>query len=139
MEEKKVKVFLSIPMRGRTLENFMYTVERIKEIVKPIINKNHDIINFVFVTGNMTCDDTNVISDKERVRYLGESISRMAECDYIVILRNTPDYHRGCWVESYIARDYGFETIEIESRYVYSDEEIRESRRNDCERPVNQM
>lgn len=131
MEEKKVKVFLSIPMRGRTLENFMYTVERVKEIVKPIINKNHDITNFVFVTGNMTCDDKETISDKDRVRYLGESISRMAECDYVVSLRNTPNYHRGCWVENYIARDYGFETIEIESEYVYADGEIRELRKNE--------
>lgn len=130
MEEKKVKVFLSIPMRGRTLENFMYTVERIKEIVKPIINKNHDVTDFVFITGNMTCDDKETISNKDRVRYLGESISRMAECDYVVIL-NTPHYHRGCSAETYIARNYGFETIAIEYEYVYSDEEIREMCENE--------
>ncbi len=125
MEEKKVKVFLSIPMKGRTIENFMYTVERTKEIVKPIINKNHDITNFVFVTGNMTSDDKGTISDNERVRYLGESISRMAECDYVVLLRNTTGFHRGCWAERHIAEDYGFKIIEIEATYVYSDEEIQ--------------
>jgi len=128
-----IKVFLSVPMRGRKKENVEYTVNRIKAITSQILF-DQDEIEFVY-TKMLNDDLGSNITDKERIVYLSDSIKRMADCDYIVVLDGLYYEFRGCNVEHMIANNYGINVIHLNSEWVIKEDELQEIHRkiNNCE------
>lgn len=94
----KKKVFLSLPMRGRT-------DEEIKADVKKMTSKLHADEEAVdnFITAP---------EDAGRLYCLGEAIKKLGDCDMIML---HPDWCKanGCIIEYYTARHYGIKIIQL--------------------------
>lgn len=95
------KIFLSLPMNGRSKTKVAIEVGKLVNYAKSL-HPNEDI-EFV-CTYHQDPAPEGLINP--RLHYLGNSIKRLAECDYIIFAK---DYKtaKGCLVEEFIAKTYG--------------------------------
>jgi len=114
------KVFLSLPMKGRTDEAIQETITKMEDFVKifypnetiefmhnfnPLITKEIERIN---------ASQPNMIK-KEPLWYLSYAIKQMAQCDIFVQI---DDYigewnYKGVIAECQLARDYGIKILKL--------------------------
>lgn len=94
---KKVKIFISVGMRGRTKEAILADIQRAKERIMRDLTEDHVEIVHTFVT--------EPPEDKRRLACLGESIKILGECDICYLCTG---YHKysGCMVEKTICELY---------------------------------
>lgn len=102
------KIYISIPMKGRTDENIKASFERIKVIVEAMLGEPVEVID-TFLEGGEYTD--------RPVALLGESIKRMQDAD-IVVTTNSYYEYGGCHIERTVARNYGKKIIEIEVDHI---------------------
>ena len=107
------KVFVSMPMRDRTPRDIHRSINKAWRIAEAMVGEPLDLIDSV-VKG-VPYPDSN-----EDIWYLGESIMRLSEADYIVIVRPHHEYN-GCRVESLVAHLYGIPEISIDREWVCPD------------------
>lgn len=111
------KIFLSLPMKGRDDCSINKTIESMKRIVTAYFPDEE--VEFV---NNFDCvlTPTDIVTlysvKRPSLIYLGKAISKMADCDYIVIINTNIDYilgmeFHGCRVEEMVAEQYGIEPI----------------------------
>lgn len=110
-----MKIFISLPMRGRSDEEIGKDISRVEKFlikklreVLPSVNTTCDL---VFVN-NLGCPKPEV--KNESVGYLANAIHKLADCDALVRLFPTV-YNRavGCELEQRIADEYGIPVIQI--------------------------
>lgn len=102
----KMKLFISVPMHGRSDEEIKNHIEKIKKAANRYFIKTE-----VDVVDNFECDfepDRCVDLKHPRIGYLAEAIKKLAYCDGI-IFGNGYDKSKGCLCEYYIAEQYGLE------------------------------
>ena len=114
------RVFLSLPMSGRTDEEIREQIKEMKFIVGKYYVENGNINETIsFVNGLDVCGNMPIIPKHkivtEPLRYLGRDIEELSYCDAVVFGTNW-DEARGCLVECYVAYKYG-----IPSYYIYGD------------------
>lgn len=94
MKEKKKKLFISIPMSGRSEEDIDKEMKNIASIYK---SKGYEII-----------DSFLDMIDGDRTYNLGKSISILNDADYVVFAPGW-DRSRGCQIEKFVCDMYGFD------------------------------
>ena len=99
------KLFISVPMKGRTEENIKNSMARMHKIAELVFDQDLEVIQ-TYIPQNAP-DCTN-----RRIWYLGESIKMMADADYFIGIEYSPAF-KGCAIESDIALAY-----EIPTTYV---------------------
>lgn len=121
------KVFISVPMKGRTKENIEYSIAKIKAIASAYFDEELEFMN-------------TVVEDKppyemdpvhNAIWYLGRSISLMATCDVLV----TTDIHfkySGCFMERRVADEYEMPVLVLDSELICPDL-VEEEEENECE------
>ena len=93
------KVFISIPMNGRTDEEILNEMESLK---KELSNRfPHKVFEFI---DSFTKDQN--LQDKGRIAMLGHSISLMADADLVFFAKGY-EHARGCRIEEQVAIEYG--------------------------------
>lgn len=107
MENKKLRVFVSTPMRGLTNEQIEAYRQKQVKIAEIMLGEEIEVI------------DSRVSAEPpaaacERVWFLGESIKRLAGANVLV----TPAHavtraFNGCWNERMVAEHYGIRVIEM--------------------------
>lgn len=95
-----VKVMISQPMRGKTIERVKK--ER-SEVVKKLQEYGYTVLDTVF--GNPVQPD-----DNEAIYNLAESIKYIAKADIIYFMKGW-EYSRGCKIEHEVSVEYGKEII----------------------------
>lgn len=97
------KVFISLPMKGRTKDEIERTVKNIKEKVKGYLNETVDFINTIvqekppYESGEHTA-----------VWYLGKALEIISTCDMVVVCGDIDyDKYNGCYIEKETAIRYG--------------------------------
>ena len=102
----KMKIFISVPMTGRSNDEIKNHIEMIKKAANRYFVKTE--VTFV---DNFECDfepERCVDLKHPRIGYLAESIKKLAYCDGI-IFGNGYFFSSGCHVEYCVAEEYGLD------------------------------
>ena len=113
-----MKVFISIPMSGRSDKDVSAEIEQIKKIFMTYISDTNpgETIEFVDNLDNDVDPSRCVDLVTEPLLYLGEAIRKMAFCDAVIF---SPGHHkaRGCKIEHEIALRYGLDYYHLYTDY----------------------
>lgn len=107
------KLFISVPMKGRTEEQIKASVEKMHKIAEATVGEPLEVIDS-YIEVNPPKDS------KEAVWYLGESIKKLSQADYMISIPPYPMYH-GCVIEDMVAHHYGIPRISAPTKYVAPD------------------
>lgn len=107
------KLFISVPMNGRTEEAIKASIEKMHRIAEAAVGEELERIpSYIETMPPETAMDA--------VWYLGKSIQMLAEADYMVVIDHSYDY-RGCFIEEEVARKYGIPIIFAQGEFVAPD------------------
>lgn len=105
-----MKVFISLPMKGRTKEQIETALEKIKE--KVLSTFNGENIEFV----NTIVEEKPPYESGEHtpVWYLGKALEILSTCDLVVVCGDI-DYNQynGCFIEKETARRYNIPVLVV--------------------------
>lgn len=105
------KLFISVPMRGRTEENIRTSIEKMHKMAEIIFGEELEVIPSYI-------EDRPPKNSKEAVWYLGKAIQLMAEADYFIGINSYINGERylGCEIETGVADRYCIPFIIIDGR-----------------------
>lgn len=104
------KLFVSVPMKGRTEEEIKESVQKMKKIAEIYEGEELELIDSYI-------EDNPPKDSKEAVWYLGESLKKLAQADVFIGIDDTWDWNR-CYIEMETANRYGIKVYTILARYV---------------------
>lgn len=113
------RIFLSLPMHGKSDEEILNTIEFMKKRVRAYYNGEEIVFvdNFIITTDEaFECASCK----HSRLAFLSKALTKLANCDVIAILSNEDvdqGKHPGVLVESMCAKYYG-----IDIYYIYPNE-----------------
>ena len=107
------KLFVSVPMKGRTEEEIKASIQKMKKIAEIYEGEELELIDSYI-------EDNPHKDSKEAVWYLGESNTKLAEADVIIGICESYDWN-GCCIERETADKYGIKAYAIPVRYVIDD------------------
>lgn len=107
------KLFVSVPMKGRTEEEIKASIQKMKKVAEIYEGEELELINN-YVEDNPSKDN------KEAVWYLGESLKKLAQADVFMGICESYDWN-GCCIERETADKYGIKAYTIPVRYVIDD------------------
>ena len=100
------KLFVSVPMKGRTEEEIRKSIEKMKAIAEAYEEEPLELIQ--------SYDPAYVPSAKnEAIAHLGKSLEKLADADLLITIGDTYEA-RGCYIESETAYRYGIKVIKID-------------------------
>lgn len=107
------KLFVSVPMRGRTEEEIKASIQKMKKIAEIYEGEELELIDSYI-------EDNPPKDSKEAVWYLGESLKKLAQADVFIGIDDAYDWN-GCYIERDTAQRYGVKTYIASARYVIDD------------------
>lgn len=107
------KLFVSVPMKGRTEEEIKASIQKMKKIAEIYEGEELELIDS-YIEDNAPKDS------KEAVWYLGESLKKLAQADVFIGIDEAYDWN-GCYIERNTAQRYGIKTYMASARYVIDD------------------
>lgn len=107
------KLFVSVPMKGRTEEEIKASIQKMKKIAEIYEGEELELIDSYI-------EDNPPKDSKEAVWYLGESLKKLAQADVFIGIDDTWDWNR-CYIETETANRYGIKAYVILARYVIDD------------------
>lgn len=100
------KLFISVPMKGRTEENIRKSIEKMHKIAEVVFEEELEVIPSYI-------EDKPPKDSQEAIWYLSKSVEKLAEADYFIGIR-WQEYFKGCNIEKQIAYDYGIRSYEVD-------------------------
>ena len=118
------KLFVSVPMVGRSDEAIEKSISRMKKIAEAYWNEEFEVIDTMAERNCPECKN-------KRLWYLGGSIQMMCDADYFIGVETAGVYHiydrfPGVLVEECVARDYGIEMFLLPFKEICPDVVIEE-------------
>jgi hypothetical protein len=107
------KLFVSVPMKGRTEEEIKASIQKMKNIAEIYEGEELELIDSYI-------EDNPPKDRKEAVWYLGESLKKLAQADVFMGICESYDWN-GCCIERETAEKYGIKAYVIPARYVIDD------------------
>lgn len=104
------KLFVSVPMKGRTSEEIKASIEKMKNIAEVYEGEELELIDS-YIEDNPPKDIT------ESVWYLGESLKKLAQADVFIGISDACEWN-GCYIENETALRYDIKQYYIPTRYV---------------------
>lgn len=104
------KLFVSVPMKGRTEEEIKASIQKMKKIAEIYEGEELELIDS-YIENNPSKDS------KEAVWYLGESLKKLAQADVFIGICENYDWN-GCQIERETAERYGIKAYMIPVRYI---------------------
>ena len=126
------KIYISMPMRGRTDENIQKSFDKMEKLARVLLDDDVVVVN-PFTPKSKKSDDIPIRHD---VQALGESISLLSLADYAFFV---DDYYcyPGCSVEKDVCGNYGIPWDMFKIEHVCPDVvEMREAEEKGCCIPV---
>lgn len=108
--ENMKKLFVSVPMKGRTKEEIKASIQKMKKIAEIYEGEELELIDSYI-------EDNPPKDSKEAVWYLGESLKKLAQADVFVGIDEAYDWN-GCYIERDTAQRYGIKTYIASVRHV---------------------
>ena len=107
------KLFVSVPMKGRTEEEIKASIQKMKKIAEIYEGEELELIDSYI-------EDNPPKDSKEAVWYLGESLKKLAQADVFMGICERYDWS-DCQIEVETAERYGIKAYTIPVRYVIDD------------------
>jgi hypothetical protein len=107
------KLFVSVPMKGRTEEEIKASIQKMKKIAEIYEGEELELIDSYI-------EDNPPKDSKEAVWYLGESLKKLAQADVFMGICEGYDWN-SCCIEMETANKYGIKAYVIPARYVIDD------------------
>lgn len=104
------KLFVSVPMKGRTEDEIRTSIEKMHEIAEVFMNEKLELIDS-YVKDNPPEDG------QTSIWYLSKSIEKLSSADVFVGITEVYDWN-GCFIESQIAQRYGIKSFSVPGEYV---------------------
>lgn len=104
------KLFVSVPMKGRTEEEIKASIQKMKKIAEIYEGEELELIDSYI-------EDNPPKGNKEAVWYLGESLKKLAQADVFIGIDEAYDWN-GCYIERDTAQRYGIKTYIASVRHV---------------------
>lgn len=104
------KLFVSVPMKGRTEEEIRKTIDKMKKIAEIFEGEELELIDSYI-------EDNPPKDNNQGVWFLGESLKKLSQADVFIGIRDTWDWN-GCSVETGTAERYGIKHYFIDAEYV---------------------
>lgn len=104
------KLFVSMPMKGRTEEEIKASIQSMKKIAEIYEGEELELIDSYI-------EDNPPKDSKEAVWYLGESLKKLAQADVFMGICESYDWS-GCHIERQVAERYGIKAYMIPAKYV---------------------
>ena len=104
------KLFVSVPMKGRTVEEIKESIDKMKKIAEIYEGEELELIDS-FVEGNPPKNNNQAIW------YLGEALKKLSEADVFVGIDEDWEWN-GCHIEGEVARKYGIKSHRVNTRSV---------------------
>lgn len=127
------KLFISVPMKGRTEENIQKSFKQMKNIAEAIFGEELEVID-TYITEDHGDDVKNC-----GVWYLGKSIEFLSKADFFIGVCYCGQF-RGCNAELEIARSYGIRNTVVSMFEIDCFQDVVEMLRGDdtenCGDPV---
>lgn len=104
------KLFVSVPMKGRTEEEIKASIQKVKKIAEIYEGEELELIdNYI--------EDNPPKDSKEAVWYLGESLKKLAQADVFIGICENYDWN-SCQIERETAGKYDIKAYAVPARYV---------------------
>ena len=107
------KLFVSVPMKGRTEEEIKASIQKMKKIAEIYEGEELELIDSYI-------EDNPPKDSKEAIWYLGESLKKLAQADVFVGINDAWDWS-GCYIEIETAKRYGIKIYIIPANCVIDD------------------
>lgn len=107
------KLFVSVPMKGRTEEEIKASIQKMKKIAEIYEDEELELID-------SHIEDSLSKDSEEAVWYLGESIKKLAQANVFMGICESYDWN-DCCIERETAEKYGIKAYVIPARYVIDD------------------
>lgn len=104
------KLFVSVPMKGRTEEEIKKSIQKMKKIAEIYEGEELELIES-YVKDNPPKDNN------QAVWFLGESIKKLAMADVYIGIADCWEWN-GCGIEDLVAKRYGIKKYNIPAEYV---------------------
>nr|DAK81770.1 MAG TPA: Blasticidin M [Bacteriophage sp.] len=104
------KLFVSVPMKGRTEEEIRKTIDKMKKIAEIFEGEELELIDSYI-------EDNPPKDNNQAVWFLGESLKKLSQADVFIGIRDAWAWN-GCSVESEVAERYGIKRYFINGEYV---------------------
>lgn len=102
---KAIKIFLSVPFRGRKEKDILFTIDAMTSFIKNTARETNDKREIIIVHNY----STNDISPKGSVHSLwnlGNAMQKISLVNQVVYVNNVSPRYRGCEYEKLLAGDY---------------------------------
>lgn len=111
------KLFVSVPMNGRTDENIKKSIDKMHKIAEAVVGEELEVIPSYDENFNSVKEDVK----NKQIVYLGKAIQLMALADYFIGTDMVYDF-KGTEIEYDVARSYGIEMLpRVDCIYVAPD------------------
>ena len=104
------KLFISVPMKGRTEEEIRASIEKMKKIAEAYEGEELELIDSYI-------EDNPPKDNNQAIWYLGESLKKLATADVFISIDDLYEWN-GCYVEKEVARRYGIKSYLVEATIV---------------------
>lgn len=116
------KLFVSVPMKGRTEEEIKASIQKMKKIAEIYEGEELELIDSYI-------EDNPPKNSKEAVWYLGESLKKLAQADVFIGIDEAYDWN-GCCIEKDTACKYGIKMHIVKARDVIDNYNVLLQKRN---------
>ena len=99
------KLFVSVPMKGRTEEKIRASIEKMKKIAEAYEGEELELIDSYI-------EDIPPKSNNQAIWYLGKSLEKMADADVFIGIDDAYEWD-GCYVENTVAGRYGIKCYRV--------------------------
>lgn len=123
------KLFVSVPMKGRTEEEIKASIQKMKKIAEIYEGEELELIDSYI-------EDNPPKDNNEAVWYLGESLKKLAQADVFVGIDDVWNWS-GCYIESEVAVRYEIKRYSIPGRYVIDNYNALVNTNETCKKNVN--
>lgn len=104
------KLFVSVPMKGRTEEEIKASIYKMKKIAELYEGEELELIDSYI-------DDNPPKNNNEAIWYLGESLKKLAQANVFMGICESYDWN-SCEIERNTAERYGIKAYAIPARYI---------------------
>lgn len=104
------KLFVSVPMKGRTEEEIKASIQKMKKIAEIYEGEELELIDSYI-------EDNPPKDSKEAVWYLGESLKKLAQADVFIGIEGSWCWN-SCHIERITAEKYGIKTYTCPAEHV---------------------
>jgi len=109
----KKKLFISLPMKGRTEENIRKSMEKMHKIAEVVFEQELEVIPSYI-------EDHPPRDANQAIWYLGKSIQLLSEADYFIGVEWISTFS-GCNIEYDTAKNYGIPMFSVNTKDIAPD------------------